>query len=1223
MSIDVATGALTLAATDIALAGAVPAFAERYYSSAFVGQPATILGPGWRSSLDYTLRQTLEGFAYRLPDGTEFQFEDLDHTLARTGRLRLPAAGLELRDVGQGRLAVIGYGNDRFGVELVFQRQEGSRVYALVMARNARGVRVEFGWTRGRIVSARQSRQRRSLRFTYDAAGRLDKVEALADPSTPLGVWVKYGYDARGRLVSVDDQEGALARYQYDAEDRLVSQAQRIGVTFTYAYDSRNRCVHASGPDHLNERWLEYDDTKRTTRVRDSHGKETVHELNDAGQVIRTTTPGGERRVNQYDALGRLASITYPSGFSTRFEYDALGRRTKVSWPGGRDQTFAFDDEHRMIAYTDWRGLQMKIERDDDGLVRALVGPDGSRWEFEYNELGELIVERDTAGAEKRFTYDAFGRIVGRRDPGGFYWSYEYDALGLLVRQRDPEGGEYRFEYDAGQRIRRRTNPDGTVHEFLRDRGETFFRERRPDGRERSIRYRACGQPVEVRDFSGQVFQLEWDTEMWRMLAVRRPSGATNRFHYDDNGDLVRHEQSDGTTIQYVWENRQLKAVIDPMGVRFDREYDELGHLVKVSCPDGDVVYTYDPVHCAIAKVEAPGSVSEYVRDAFGRVVVERHDGVELAQELDVMGRRTALRSSLGHAATFEYEGRGLCTSADFGFGALRFEYDGVGRERRRELGPAAGVFETTWDAMGRPASQRYRPGAGVHTGVAPGGGSAFVREFRYAPGGAVSLVNDSLRGWRRFVHDGVDRLMADDHLSGTTCFYGWNRDGNRSWTIEVEDNHVLLEQVFAGAGIPWNEIPDHGRRKGGQETTFRYDDAGRLVEARFPDRTIAYRWDAAGRLVRKGVSRPGERAEVWGYRWNAFGRLVELQRPDGAVWTYRYDGVGRRIWKIGPRPQDRVRYVWDGTQLVYEIRGDSPLFFGWEPVRHQLVATTGKTHRYVLPDRVGNPSEVLDERGTLVGIVDRTTWGSRKDGLDTPVGFVGQWYDEESGLFYNFQRYYDPECGRYISPDPAGLRGGLNRYAYVPSPEIYVDPIGEMRQGTIIAPASSVQTSRTQVNTPATGPYVGGHDTVDGQRVDLGGATVTDISDGDNGITYHAYNGREGGVPLQDARSEAVDSGASRTRWWHSEQNAATAILRGEIPLTGKGPIVLDISRPPCDPSRGHGCMDALLRGVDGPPLAQQIADANKRTVIVRYPDGSGDEGQGRAVHVFNPACG
>jgi len=98
----------------------------------------------------------------------------------------------------------------------------------------------------------------------------------------------------------------------------------------------------------------------------------------------------------------------------------------------------------------------------------------------------------------------------------------------------------------------------------------------------------------------------------------------------------------------------------------------------------------------------------------------------------------------------------------------------------------------------------------------------------------------------------------------------------------------------------------------------------------------------------------------------------------------------------------------------------------------------------------VGTPRELVDEGGFVVRNMLLDSWGEVAETKNTVVSapvcdirFQGQWADAESGLHYNFFRYYDPGNGRYIGSDPIGLEGGTNAFRYAPNPLRWIDPLG------------------------------------------------------------------------------------------------------------------------------------------------------------------------------------
>ncbi|SJN58281.1 Putative deoxyribonuclease RhsC [Vibrio ruber DSM 16370] len=97
--------------------------------------------------------------------------------------------------------------------------------------------------------------------------------------------------------------------------------------------------------------------------------------------------------------------------------------------------------------------------------------------------------------------------------------------------------------------------------------------------------------------------------------------------------------------------------------------------------------------------------------------------------------------------------------------------------------------------------------------------------------------------------------------------------------------------------------------------------------------------------------------------------------------------------------------------------------------------------------DQIGTPLEITDATGAVAWSVDYHSYGNvayqRKAEIVSPLRFQGQYYDAETGLHYNRHRYYSPSTGRFITPDPIGLAGGLNNYQYVKNPTGWIDPLG------------------------------------------------------------------------------------------------------------------------------------------------------------------------------------
>jgi len=100
-----------------------------------------------------------------------------------------------------------------------------------------------------------------------------------------------------------------------------------------------------------------------------------------------------------------------------------------------------------------------------------------------------------------------------------------------------------------------------------------------------------------------------------------------------------------------------------------------------------------------------------------------------------------------------------------------------------------------------------------------------------------------------------------------------------------------------------------------------------------------------------------------------------------------------------------------------------------------------------VTTDHLDTPTEMYDEHGNLTWKAELDIFGActvlKGQRAQCPFRWPGQYEDEETGLYYNRFRYYDPSEGVYVSQDPIRLAGGLALYGYVADPLCEFDPFG------------------------------------------------------------------------------------------------------------------------------------------------------------------------------------
>jgi RHS repeat-associated protein len=162
-------------------------------------------------------------------------------------------------------------------------------------------------------------------------------------------------------------------------------------------------------------------------------------------------------------------------------------------------------------------------------------------------------------------------------------------------------------------------------------------------------------------------------------------------------------------------------------------------------------------------------------------------------------------------------------------------------------------------------------------------------------------------------------------------------------------------------------------------------------------------------------------------YTYNAKGQRVKKVASSTII--YHYDIMGNLIQETDGSGNVIASYVYAGNMRLAKIESGGAIY-------------------YYHNDHLGTPLAMTDSSGSVVWKAAYNPFGKAEVDPSSTVTnnfrFPGQYYDAESGLHYNWHRYYDPGTGRYMTADLIGLRGGINLYLYsMNNPLVLFDQMG------------------------------------------------------------------------------------------------------------------------------------------------------------------------------------
>lgn len=895
----------------------------------------------------------------------------------------------------------------------------------------------------------------------YDEAGRLVRlrdtfdlvqIELIRDrdkvvqierlyPDHRREVLVSYGYDAAGSLAEVRDATGQVQRrFSYDSGRRMVEHQLPTGLRCFYEWalvEGLEWRVVRHWTDEGDAYQFDYDLSAGLTRITDGLQRVSTRHWNTQHQITRYSDNLGQAWLFEWNDERQLLSATDPQGGRYEYSYDESGNLIGETDPLGRsDSTLWLEHWALPLVETDAADNSWQYRYDPRGNCIAETDPLGYVTRYRYDAHGQVVEIIDATAKSKKLRWNPFGQLVEHIDCSGYPTRFSYDERGYLQVITDALGERTQFSYDAQGRLLSTQLPDGRIEQYQRDISGQLLGYTDPAGHTTLYQHNRRGQVSQRTDAHGRQVQFGYDS-YGRLQALINENGERYRFAWDAADRLAEQQDLNGSAKRYDYDPLDnittVTAIAAPFGnglavvpeappapIVHRLERDAVGRLVAKTTDDGRTEYSYDAVDqlTAVTFTDLQGNTQAlgFAYDALGQLLGEQSAAGTLQHHYDELGNLIQTQLPDGRWLNRLYYGSGHLHQINLDGQVISdFERDRLHREVLRTQGQLSTRSE--YDRSGRLRSRQRRLAS--QPSLMP---AAAQKQFEYDPADNLigKLDQQPAAQHRQLLHyDATGRIIASqDSLHGQRETFAYDAAAN------------LLDGPQAGAGLVV-----HNKLLTYQDKRYRYDAFGRMIEKR---------------SAKRGVQR---------FAYDAESRLVEVRNDNGSVVRMAYDPLGRRIEKTehgsDGYPLGETRFTWDGLRLLQEHKHSQTSLYVYEDESYEPLARVDGTGplqkiRYYHNDLNGLPEQLTEDDGHSVWQATYRVWGNTLEEVREPyyieeqnLRFQGQYLDRETGLHFNTFRFYDPDVGRFTTPDPIGLLGGFNLYQYTPNPFTWLDPLG------------------------------------------------------------------------------------------------------------------------------------------------------------------------------------